>query len=56
MKRKLKQFNPYQYNYNHLKNIDVGTHGSGLGQTHNATGLNLLTESQPQPSDNLMSN
>jgi hypothetical protein len=29
---------------------------TGLGQKQNGTGLNLLTGSQPQPSDNLMSN
>ena len=35
---------------------DVGTHGPGLGQTQNVIVLNRLTGSQPQHSDNLMSN
>jgi hypothetical protein len=59
MKRKFKQFHPYQYNYNNLYKIDtaydVGIQGAGLGQTQNVTGLKRLTGSQPQLSDNLMS-
>ena len=35
---------------------DGGTWGSGLGQTRNVTGLNRITGSQPQHTDNMMSN
>jgi len=35
---------------------DGGTRGPGLGQTHNATGLNRITGSQPQHTANMMSN
>ena len=56
MKRKFEQFQPYQYNYNHLITAyDVGIEGPGLGQTQHVTGLKRLTGSQPQSSDNLMS-
>ena len=56
MKRKFEKFQPYQYNYNHLITAyDVGIEGPVLGQTQHVTGLKLLTVSQPQSSDNLMS-
>jgi hypothetical protein len=35
---------------------DGGTRGPGLVQTHNVTGLNRITGSQPQHTDNMMSN
>jgi len=31
-----------------------GTRGPGLGQKHNVTGLNRITGSQPQHTDNMM--
>ena len=35
---------------------DGGTRGPGLGQTHNVTVLNRIIGSQPQHTDNMMSN
>jgi hypothetical protein len=35
---------------------DGGTRCHGLVQTHNVTGLNRITGSQPQHTDNMMSN
>ena len=35
---------------------DGGNRGPSLEQTHNVTGLNRITGSQPQHTDNMMSN